>query len=456
MKKISLLIAFISALSFSQSPFRIDIDYSRFAYDDTSAYIEFFYAFYPPEMKVVEEGGLNIVQGLFTIVATDEKSGEVAVQRAYKFNSEVSKTDTLATEKSLIGSLGFLLPFGSYRCMVRGQDANDPSKADSVEYLFYLNPVPVDMFSLSDIQIASSIRQSQNTASVFYKNTYEVVPNPSAVFGEALPVVYYYAELYNLTAKKESELLRVDILLMNSKNMVVSKKSKFVGRKNASIVEAGAMNINKLPTGTYNLVLALSDTSINLTAATSKKIFIYNPSVPDTVQSDYSDMSYISSEFASMGDVEVDETFAVSKYIANKKEVQQWQSLSTLDAKRKFLFGFWSVKDLNPATPENEFKNEYFRRVELANKQFGTFQKRGWQTDRGRIFISYGEPSEVDRYPNELNKKPHEIWTYHNLESGAVFVFADLAGFSDYLLLHSTLRGELRDDSWERKVITAN
>ncbi len=457
MKKFSLLFLLLTIYSLPQKNFHVDIDYARFVYDDSSAYVEFFYAFYPPEMKVVNENGIDVVQGLFTIKATDEKTGELIVQRGYKFNSEVDKVDSTSdNEKSLIGSLGFLLPFGSYKCIVGGQDANDPSKKDSVEYFFNLSALPSDMFSLSDIQFASNIKQSENTSSVFYKNTYEVIPNPSSVYGQSLPVIYYYAELYNLTVKKESELLRVDAILLNSQNHVVSKKSKFIGRKNSSIVEAGAMNINKFPTGTYIFVLALSDTSINLTAATSKKIYIYNPNVKDTIQSDYSDMSYIASEFASMGEAEVEETFAVSKYIASKKEVQQWQSLSTLDAKRKYLFGFWSAKDLNPATPENEFKKEYFRRVEASNKQFGTFQKRGWQTDRGRILISYGEPSEIDRFPNELNKKPHEIWTYHNLESGALFVFADLSGFADYLLLHSTLRGELRDDSWERKVITAN
>ena len=40
----------------------------------------------------------------------------------------------------------------------------------------------------------------------------------------------------------------------------------------------------------------------------------------------------------------------------------------------------------------------------------------------------------------------------HEIEGGVYFVFADLTGFSDYTLLHSTKRGELRDDNWQRRI----
>jgi len=76
------------------------------------------------------------------------------------------------------------------------------------------------------------------------------------------------------------------------------------------------------------------------------------------------------------------------------------------------------------------------------------------KSDRGRIFIIYGEPSEIERYPNQVDTKPYEIWYYNELEGGVVFVFGDLTGFSDYTLLHSTLRGELRDDNWLRRITT--
>ncbi|MCW8824752.1 MAG: GWxTD domain-containing protein, partial [Ignavibacteriaceae bacterium] len=76
----------------------------------------------------------------------------------------------------------------------------------------------------------------------------------------------------------------------------------------------------------------------------------------------------------------------------------------------------------------------------------------GWKTDRGRVFLVYGEPSEIDRHPNETDTRPYVIWIYESIEGGVLFVFGDLTGFSDYQLLHSTKRGELRDDSWRRRI----
>ncbi len=78
--------------------------------------------------------------------------------------------------------------------------------------------------------------------------------------------------------------------------------------------------------------------------------------------------------------------------------------------------------------------------------------KEGWKTDRGRVYIMYGEPNEIERYPNQTQTRPYEIWSYYDLEGGVRFVFGDITGFADYQLLHSTKRGELRDQYWERRI----
>lgn len=127
-----------------------------------------------------------------------------------------------------------------------------------------------------------------------------------------------------------------------------------------------------------------------------------------------------------------------------------------MDAKKNFLYNFWKSRDNIPETSENEFKKEYFKRINYADGHFRAFQKKGWETERGRIYIMYGEPSEIERYPNQVDTKPYEIWTYHNIEGGVIFVFGDLTGYSDYTLLHSTHRGELRDENWLRRISSLN
>ena len=434
------------------STFRVEFDYARFSYDDTTDYLEVYYSFAQGQYTPAKIEGANIGQGILSINIRDAQNDSLIVNKEYGFRINFDDTVNYSPDKNLVGLVAFVLPHGNYKLRFLGYDANFPSRRDSVVTELSVRPIPRDRFSVSDIQLASSIKKSEDQKSIFYKNTYEVIPNPSGLFGEQLPVVYFYTEMYNINKAVFSPTLKIEYLLLNSKNLPVYRRAKFVKRENSSIVEAGTINVHKIPTGTYSMVVSVSDTVKMLQAVISKKLFIYNKDVVDTISDKLADYDYIASEFAAMGEEEVAESFYVSKFIASKAEVEQWGKLKELDAKKNFLFTFWKSRDQIIETPDNEFKREYFRRVQYANDHYGTFQKKGWQTDRGRVHITYGEPSEIERYPNQVDTKPYEIWTYNSLEGGVMFVFADLTSFSDYQLLHSTLRGELRDENWKRKV----
>ncbi len=102
------------------------------------------------------------------------------------------------------------------------------------------------------------------------------------------------------------------------------------------------------------------------------------------------------------------------------------------ETKKKFFERFWKERDPNPATRKNELMDEYFKRVNYANKQFTGFGTPGWLSDRGRIFIKFGPPDDIERHPFELNSHPYEIWRYYNLRK--IFLFEDYTGFGDYRL----------------------
>jgi len=76
--------------------------------------------------------------------------------------------------------------------------------------------------------------------------------------------------------------------------------------------------------------------------------------------------------------------------------------------------------------------------------------REGWEIDRGRVYILHGEPDEIERMPSSEDRKPYEIWHFYQIENGVQFIFVDRSGFGDYLLVHSTKRGELQDPTWER------
>ncbi|MEE9263032.1 MAG: GWxTD domain-containing protein, partial [Vicinamibacteria bacterium] len=100
-------------------------------------------------------------------------------------------------------------------------------------------------------------------------------------------------------------------------------------------------------------------------------------------------------------------------YIILDREREVFLSLETVDDRNRFIEAFWRKRDPNRATPENEFKEEHYRRIEYANKFLGreTFRK-GWQTDRGRMHIILGEPVEIQRFDGYQSLVSQHLWFY--------------------------------------------
>lgn len=116
---------------------------------------------------------------------------------------------------------------------------------------------------------------------------------------------------------------------------------------------------------------------------------------------------------------------AAPKELKALREAKQEDRLEMFDA-------FWKAKDPSPETPDNEWKNEYYRRIRFADAHYTNPYRRGWRTDFGMVYIKYGEPDQVERYPFELGQKPYEIWYYY--AQGRKFVFVDMKGNDDYQL----------------------
>jgi GWxTD domain-containing protein len=96
-------------------------------------------------------------------------------------------------------------------------------------------------------------------------------------------------------------------------------------------------------------------------------------------------------------------------YIITAEEKNVFEKLTTSEEKEKFIEQFWLRRDPTPGTIENEFKEEHYRRIAYANEKF-TAGIPGWMTDRGRIYIRYGKPDQVESYPagGPYVRQPHE------------------------------------------------
>ena len=429
-----------------------EFDYAQFGYDSVSNYLEIYYSFNQSRLTPGLKDNKKILEGLMEINISDSLTGKVFINKEWKIEHPAADSVELVN-KNLVGVIGLKIPDGNYKFIVGGGNKQKGSEKFSTEYIrvhhFYDS-----ILSLSDLQLATNILQdSPNKNSMFYKNSVEVMPAPTIVFGVTNPVVFYYSEIYNLNKVPQNHNLKFYQIVYNSKGQLVSRKVRVFPSGLHSKVEMGSVVINKYPTDTYTLVLSVIDSLGNYGISSSKKFFIYNPDVlaaKDT--SSKGNSASISSEFGAMSEEELDDTWDKSKYKALPQEIKSFAKIKGVDSKRQFLYEFWKKRDKDISTPENETLREYLTRIDESNKRFGSMSKIGWKTDRGRVYILYGEPNEIERFPNQMDTKPYEIWHYNDIEGGVIFVFADLSGFSDYMLIHSTMRGELRDDNWQDRI----
>ncbi len=126
-------------------------------------------------------------------------------------------------------------------------------------------------------------------------------------------------------------------------------------------------------------------------------------------------------------------------YIITPEERAAFERLAT-DAERKhFVEQFWERRNPTPGSSQNVYKKEHYRRIAYVNDHYAG-SKPGWQTDRGRIYILYGPPDEVESHPSDQNRihAPYEEWMYHHIDGlggMVVFTFIDKEGTRDFPLV---------------------
>lgn len=115
-------------------------------------------------------------------------------------------------------------------------------------------------------------------------------------------------------------------------------------------------------------------------------------------------------------------------YIITDEERKAFKQLSNEEEREKFIEAFWDRRNPNPDSEDNEFKDEHYRRIEYANERYAAGVP-GWRTDRGRIYIVYGPPDEIDSHPSggqyerpidegggQTSTYPFETWRYRHLD----------------------------------------
>jgi GWxTD domain-containing protein len=132
-------------------------------------------------------------------------------------------------------------------------------------------------------------------------------------------------------------------------------------------------------------------------------------------------------------------------YIIADEERAAFERLTTDSERDMFIQQFWLRRDPTPGTPENEFKEEHYRRIAYADAHFATASGRpGWQTDRGHVYIAYGPADELEAHPGGApTPYAYQTWKYRHVEGigdNLYVTFVDRNKTGDYQLAPAKLR----------------
>ena len=137
-------------------------------------------------------------------------------------------------------------------------------------------------------------------------------------------------------------------------------------------------------------------------------------------------------------------------YIITDEERKTFKNLNTDEEREQFIEQFWLRRDPTPDTMENEYKEEHYRRIAYANERYAS-GIQGWRTDRGRIYITFGAPDEIESHPSggsysrpmeegggETSTFPFEKWRYRYLEGAGLGTNVEIE------FVDTTMSGEYR------------
>lgn len=417
---------------------------NRFRQSDSTSFLEVATEFYMNQVYLKQDTGGYHGQIEESIIIKRKQDGFIVDAGRFAVPVYVRDSATAHAAKAVVSKVCYSLGFGDYSIEIRAHDLANRLHRDSAFFTIAVKKLPTAI-SVSDVELSSGITEWTDRADMFYKNSYRVIPNPSLLFGkDSDPVAFSYSEFYNLVP---DSIYSVTARIIDGKGTTVKHQTRVHHYSTPNVVEVNSLNVSSIPSGKYRFAVIVADTSGHEIARSERSMFVYNPHVPSHESVVISPMA---AEFAGLSNDELAEEFRKAQYVASSDDILAFEKLTTPEARREFLARFWAKVESQQTGQSSLTRATYLARVTAADQRYTGMGRPGWHTDRGRVYILYGPPDEVQRFPSSGNSKPYEIWNYYALENGVIFVFVDMRGFGNYELVHSTKRGELQDEGWQQ------
>ena len=365
-------------------------------------------------------------------------------------------TDTSKLDGAFIDQQRFTLPNGEYVMEISVVDLNNEASKPSRDRMTVLVDFPNDKPAISDILFFDSYAKADQPTTCT-KSGLDFLPMVYPFYGPSESKLKFYTELYYSNKIYDEGKFLVNYYIETSES--ASKMNEFnfskrfdVGKVNILL---NTIDISTLPSGNYYLVVEMRDRSNTLICSHSAFFQRSNPGVGYDMD-DLSGVSVSNTFVSSITNVDT-----LRRYIqyldpvCTETERNYCTGLvKTDDVKtmQQFLFNFWATRA--PLAPAQAW-TDYLGAVKRVNQSFGTTSSPGYRSDRGYVFLKYGQPDKIVESPNEPGAYPYEIWHYYAVanQRNKRFVFMSKdSSTNDYHLIHSDVVGEVNNYRWQLEI----
>ena len=439
---------------------RAELALSKFSSVEEGPYLETYLRLKGESLKLTStEGGFRAT---VLITYSISKAGSEIYKDSYKLNGPLTAEGMLSSD--FIDLQRIPVKNGKHEVVMSIKDANNPEGTEAeITHEVVFEDKAFRVF-ISDFQLVDSYSKTEQE-NIFSKVGYDLIPYTTNFYPETTDEITFYTEIYNTDRKfgGDSEFL-VNMFIESAEDgRIVGELRKFSKHTGEMVVPIlHSFPLVDVESGNYNLVLEARDRKNEV--LDRQKIFFQRS---NTIEPEYVSTG-LGSE--TMGDFSLNQTFVdrynrpeeLKEYLRCLHPISTDEEVSDVNTRmnyndpemmKRFMYNFW--KKRNPDNPEKAWL-AYWKEVEKVNANYSTNIYKGYDTDRGRVYLQYGPPNTISPNYFEPNTYPYEIWHYYVLrdhisadQSNRKFVFANVElGSQNFNLIHSDAKNEINNRRW--------
>lgn len=420
-------------------------NYGKFQNKDQNSYIETYLSVKGSSLvKIKTENGTFKSEVVVSYIITNDSNRVVNFK---KFKLATPDLTDSSQSLDIIDVKRLVVPNGNYKFELIINDVNTKIVDFETTFDFDIdfNSSPIHFSSIELIDEYKRTKEENE----FSKSGFDIIPNVSSFFDLDKNSLSFYTELYGTNTLGDSILFLVDYAIIEESTGKVAFNlrgiTKLVSKQKHAMLKS--IDISKLPSGNFRLAIKAISKDSDTLAEMSIPFRRSNPFV--VYEFNDLDQSFV----ANITDKDTLYTYINYLYPISsdvqKEFVKNQLTNKEVKLMQEFFLGFW--KERNSADPEAAWLS-YKEQIRIANKIFGFQTRPGYLTDRGRVYLQYGEPTNRMASQFEASAYPYEIWQYDQLRNlgNRKFVFYSRElGMTDYELLHTNVPSEVYFPQWE-------